>query len=104
MINLIKFIRVDDKRLVIIPSKQGVAYHKKEPLVFKAASNSPIVFKEGVEKIGEVEVFAFIATFPNNIIHCEINHNTIENYSSIRIFAGDSFKYFMKIPFNTTAE
>lgn len=77
---VIKYIRVEDNKAIIIPKAEGIDILKGA----LQSNYSNLDFVEGLEKVADQEIIAFIITFEKDIVfwhqHCSIFNNTQNLY------------------------
>jgi len=100
MKRLIKYLRFEDDRVILIPTGAGLEYHKTNPLTMYCTTAQPCTFKEGTDVYAEGNaLFALIAELPAKITHLEDQQNTLLNKHTIRAAAG-GLNYHLNVPLN----
>lgn len=101
---LIKFIRYEDKKLILLPTAKGAEY-LNDPTKRKhfdtpnaQGAESMVQLAQTAEEIGKIQLIAYVATFPKEIVHMTVEDNDKLNYFRVRVMTTDSRNYHFRIP------
>lgn len=96
--SVIKYYRILDKALVLMPSKEGVlvlegvkAYMSYEPNV-----TFPLI--KGEEEVAGAKVISYTLKTKHNITFCNMEYNLSMSYQKFRVHDSGFIQYFITLP------
>lgn len=99
---LIKFIRYESNKLIILPTPRGIEYFKILPITFTTpnalGSPSSLTAEQTTEDIAKVQIISFNITFPSDIVMVELRDNARLNRYDLRAFLANGMNWYFKAP------
>lgn len=99
---LIKYSRIEGKKLILVPTAEGLEYFKHNPdkqLMVAEKIPQGIRFTETTETIGGVSVNALEVELDSGILNYRNDQNTTLNYFKAQVFTVGQITYFLQIPY-----
>lgn len=95
---LIKWFRFEDKKLILVPSVDGIEYFRNKLPELRVDKGSNLRLSESTELLAGKEAIAFCAELPGEIKHLGAEQNIVKNTFEMRIFTDEGLNYFLITP------